>query len=123
MTQQPPRKRQLSLTQAPDHLPGGRYDSHREAILRSDTHQAGADAVPTQASDSVNLYAFFSPSCYKGYSDNAKVGCEAMGVTSTSHSCVEGIDRIMGHRCSSTLLPAEQSHIMSSTNIQCVALF
>ena len=57
-----------------DHLLGGRYDSHREAILRSDTHQAGADAVPTQASDDVNLYAFFSPGCYKGYSDNAKVG-------------------------------------------------
>ena len=101
MTQHPPHKGQLSLAQAPDHLSGGRYDSHREAILRSDTHQAGADAVPTQASDSVNLYAFFSPSCYKGYSDNAKVRCEVMAVTAPSLLYVQGTP---GHWTGSCLI-------------------
>ena len=66
-------ERQMLRWQKADRRLAHRYDSHREAILRSDTHQAGADAVPTQAADSVNLYAFFSPSCYKGYGDGAKV--------------------------------------------------
>ena len=50
-----------------------RYDSHRDAILRSDTHQTGGgEAPPSQSSDSVNLYSYFSPSCFKGYSDGPK---------------------------------------------------
>ena len=52
-----------------------RYDSHRDAILHPDagTHQAGDTGVaPTQARDSVNLYPYFSPSCFKGYGDGPK---------------------------------------------------
>lgn len=54
-----------------------RYDSHREAILRSgETHQAGGDGGVTpgqRPSDEVDPFQYFSTSCYSGYNDGAKV--------------------------------------------------
>jgi len=53
-----------------------RYDSHRDAILRADTHQAGSwgfsggSARPTDEED---LFSYFSARCYSGYGDDVKV--------------------------------------------------
>lgn len=55
----------------------GRYDDHRDAILRSgDRHQAGAEGFPAgqKPDDFVDLYAFFSKSCFTGYNDGPQVG-------------------------------------------------
>ncbi|KAK9806652.1 hypothetical protein WJX73_004364 [Symbiochloris irregularis] len=49
------------------------YDSHREAILRSGSqHQAGTDFVPTASKKSMDLFSFFSSSCFSGYNDSPK---------------------------------------------------
>ncbi|KAK9822025.1 hypothetical protein WJX74_001541 [Apatococcus lobatus] len=48
------------------------YDDHRDAILRSgDRHQAGAEGFSAgqKPDDFVDLYAFFSKSCFTGYND------------------------------------------------------
>ncbi|KAK9866465.1 hypothetical protein WJX84_009080 [Apatococcus fuscideae] len=48
------------------------YDDHREAILRSgDQHQAGAEGFSAgeKPDDFVDLYSFFSKSCFSGYND------------------------------------------------------
>ena len=54
------------------------YDNHRDAILRSgERHQAGGSGggggEGEAPEDYVDLYAYFSSSCYKGY-DNSKQG-------------------------------------------------
>lgn len=54
-----------------------RYDSHRDAILRSgETHQAGGDGGVTpgqRPSDELDPFQYFSTACYSGYNDGAKV--------------------------------------------------
>ena len=54
-----------------------RYDSHRDAILRSgETHQAGGDGGVTpgqRPTDELDPFKYFSTSCYSGYNDGAKV--------------------------------------------------
>ena len=53
-----------------------RYDDHRDAILRSgDRHQAGAEGFSAgqKPEDFVDLYAFFSKSCFTGYNDGPQV--------------------------------------------------
>ena len=54
-----------------------RYDSHRDAILRSgETHQAGGDGGVTpgqRPSDELDPFQYFTTSCYNGYNDGAKV--------------------------------------------------
>ena len=50
-----------------------RYDSHREAILQTGSHhQAGGDFVPTASKKSMDLFSFFSSSCFSGYNDSPK---------------------------------------------------
>ena len=57
--------------------PSCRYDSHRDAILRSgETHQAGGDGGVTpgqRPSDELDPFQYFSTACYSGYNDGAKV--------------------------------------------------
>lgn len=54
-----------------------RYDSHRDAILRSgETHQAGGDGGVTpgqRPTDEVDPFQYFSTACFSGYNDGAKV--------------------------------------------------
>lgn len=54
-----------------------RYDSHREAILRSgETHQAGGDGGVTpgqRPTDDIDPFQYFSTACFSGYNDGAKV--------------------------------------------------
>ena len=57
----------------------GWYDSHRDQILRSgERHQAGGGGgggfTPGQKpDDEVDLFKFFSSSCYSGFGDGPKV--------------------------------------------------
>ena len=57
--------------------PSRRYDSHRDAILRSgETHQAGGDGGVTpgqRPSDELDPFQYFSTACYSGYNDGSKV--------------------------------------------------
>ena len=59
-----------------------RYDSHRDAILRSgETHQAGGDGGVTpgqRPSDELDPFQYFTTSCYSGYNDGAKVHPQRM---------------------------------------------
>lgn len=53
-----------------------RYDSHREAILRSgERHQAGATTTASGEAppDDINLYAYFSSTAYSGFGDGPRV--------------------------------------------------
>lgn len=54
-----------------------RYDSHRDAILRSgETHQAGGDGGVTpgqRPTDEIDPFQYFSTACFSGYNDGAKV--------------------------------------------------
>ena len=62
-----------------------RYDSHRDAILRPGTQQGGEEQF--QATDDgyvVNLYQYFSPSCFSGYGDGAKASRRRCCVQPTS---------------------------------------
>ena len=52
----------------------GRYDSHRDAILRSADRQYNGEWSKGQPpEDEVNLFQYFSSSCYSGYSEGPKV--------------------------------------------------
>ena len=54
-----------------------RYDDHRDAILRSgDRHQAGAEGFSAgqKPDDFVDLFTYFSKSCFTGYNDGPQVG-------------------------------------------------
>ena len=54
----------------------GRYDSHRDQILRAGRHQAGGDgghegqATPPE---DLSLFQYFSSSCYSGFNDGPRV--------------------------------------------------
>lgn len=66
-------------------MPPHRYDSHRDAILKQGgRHQAGAqgdaDLTPERPADEPDLFAYFSSSCYSGYSDSMRVGGCPLGV-------------------------------------------
>ena len=73
------------------------YDNHRDAILRSgERHQAGGSAgvggSEEPEEEIIDLYAYFSSSCYKGYGNDAKgfyaVYTEAFGlVAETERNC------------------------------------
>jgi hypothetical protein len=58
-----------------------RYDSHRDAILRSgERHQTGGGAEfagGKRPDDEIDLFQFFSPSAFSGYNDGAKVGMDS----------------------------------------------
>lgn len=58
-----------------------RYDSHRDAILRSgERHQTGGGAEfagGKRPEDDIDLFQFFSPSAFSGYNDGPKVRARA----------------------------------------------
>lgn len=56
-----------------------RYDSHRDQILRSgERHQAGGGpggfTPGERPEDEVDLFHYFTSSCYSGFRDGPKVG-------------------------------------------------
>jgi hypothetical protein len=55
-----------------------RYDSHRDQILRSgERHQAGGGgggfSPGERPDDEIDLFQYFSSSCYSGFGDGPKV--------------------------------------------------
>ncbi len=54
-----------------------RYDSHKSQIIKSgERHQAGGGSFqgPQKPDDEIDLYQYFSSSCFSGYGDGPKVG-------------------------------------------------
>ena len=82
-----------------------RYDSHKSDILRaSGRHQAGGGAesfTPGQApDDEINLFPYFSSTCFNGYKDGASVSFNSttQGVVDIC-LCVSSIQEWTGMKC------------------------
>jgi hypothetical protein len=75
---------------------GCRYDSHRDAILRSGSHQTGttgSEGWQRDSQDGLNLYQYFSPSCFTGYSEGPTVRWPACSNYQRDGVVVWGKDR------------------------------
>lgn len=79
-----------------------RYDSHRDAILRSgETHQAGGDGGVTpgqRPTDEIDPFQYFSAACFSGYNDGAKVSQKVSSDGLTGHTL---LDMQYQHVCAS----------------------